>query len=192
MSLVRSICCVALLMGVNAVVPAAPTARAAELSVSIGGASSSGAVMPGKSEVIQLIHMALVSLDHANRTGNYTVFRQMASPHFQDANSVEQLGAVFKAWRLAGINLSAIALREPLFQRPPGIDPQGLLNLVGVLPGPPDQVKFSLSFMQVDNEWQLYALSLVTAGPATANARKRLDGKSKALMPNLLPGADAG
>lgn len=179
MSLLRPIIIPAMIIASLGAMPMVASSSAAPLSVSVGGSSSENVAVPSRPELLQLLHLTLVSLDLANRTGNYTVFRQMAAPSFQDANSVEKLAARFKAWRQAGIDLTALVLREPKFTRAPAVDEHGLLTLTGLLPGPTQQVKFALTYARDDRDWKLYALTLTT-GTSTSGGRKRLDNSEPA------------
>ena len=47
--------------------------------------------MPSDDKLIMLINSAMIALNQANATGNYTVLRDMAAPGFQRANSPERL-----------------------------------------------------------------------------------------------------
>src|SRR5215468_9312136 len=52
-------------------------------------------VLPGAEAVVILIRTTLLSLNDAMRTGNYTVFRDLASPSFREANSAGRLYQIF-------------------------------------------------------------------------------------------------
>ncbi|WP_137388144.1 hypothetical protein [Rhodoligotrophos defluvii] len=122
---------------------------------------------PASGEILALIRATLIAVDQANRTGNYTVLRQLASQHFQDANSAEQLAEIFKGWRLSGMNLTALTNSPISFSRAPVVDRKGRLSLAGTLTGQTVQVSFELAFnYEADRGWALYEIKL-TASPAT-------------------------
>ena len=75
-----------------------------------------------------LVRSTLMALDDANRTGNYSVLRQLASPAFQTANSAERLAEVFTSQRERNLDLSVAALGQPRQRmdqaaRPTGVFP---------------------------------------------------------------------
>src|SRR4051812_18904799 len=45
--------------------------------------------------VLILIRSTLLALDHANRTGNYTVLRDLGAPGFYTANTAARLAEIF-------------------------------------------------------------------------------------------------
>ena len=53
-----------------------------------------------------MIRSTLLALDHANKTGNYTVLRDLGAPGFQ-ANTEARLAEIFAAQRKDNIDLSA-------------------------------------------------------------------------------------
>jgi hypothetical protein len=62
--------------------------------------------------VLILIRSALLALDQANKTGNYTVLRDLGSPDFQ-ANSAARLAEIFAQQRRDNIDLSGVAVIDP-------------------------------------------------------------------------------
>src|SRR2546429_4997849 len=62
--------------------------------------------------VLILIRSALLALDQANKTGNYTVLRDLGSPDFQ-ANSAARLAEIFAQQRRDNIDLSGVAGVHP-------------------------------------------------------------------------------
>src|SRR5262245_26200342 len=59
--------------------------------------------------VLILIRETLLALDQANKTGNYTVLRDLGSPDFQ-ANSAAQLAEIFAQQRRDNIDLSGVEI----------------------------------------------------------------------------------
>ena len=55
--------------------------------------------MPSDDKLLILINSALLALNQANATGNYTVLWDMAAPGFKRANSPERLSQVFSNLR---------------------------------------------------------------------------------------------
>src|SRR5262245_35616863 len=59
--------------------------------------------------VLILIRTTLLALDQANKTGNYTVLRDLGAPDFQ-ANSAAQLADIFAQQRRDNIDLSGVEI----------------------------------------------------------------------------------
>ena len=62
--------------------------------------------MPSDDVLLMLIRSTLIALNQANTTGNYTVFREMGAPGFQEANSPAQLTESFADLRHRNLDLS--------------------------------------------------------------------------------------
>ena len=113
----------------------------------------------------------LIALNQANETGNYTVFRDLASGSFQSANSAADLAELFGNLRRQRIDLMPIIFVAPKPAQPPQIDGRGLLRLVGYFPTRPLQVNFDLAYQLAGAEWKLYSISVapVAAEPEVAD-----------------------
>src|SRR5262245_45459959 len=94
--------------------------------------------------VLILIRTTLLALDQANKTGNYTVLRDLGAPDFQ-ANSAAQLAEIFAQQRRDNIDLSGVAVIDPQLTLLPQIESNGLMRMAGFFPSVPTQVNFEYS-----------------------------------------------
>jgi hypothetical protein len=118
--------------------------------------------------VLILIRETLIALDQANKTGNYTVLRDLGSPDFQ-ANSAARLAEIFAQHRKDNIDLSGVAVIDPQLTLLPQIEGNGLMHMAGFFPSVPTQVNFELAYAPVGGRWRLFALS-VSFGQAAPTA----------------------
>jgi hypothetical protein len=51
--------------------------------------------MPDQYKLNLLIRTTIIAINQANKTGNYTVLRDLAAPDFQNVNSAEKLAEIF-------------------------------------------------------------------------------------------------
>lgn len=146
---------------------AAPSAPARPVKTSAPVASATQ-VSP---QALYLVRSTLLSLADANRSGNYSVLRDLASPAFAERNTAADLAQTFAAIRTAKVDLAAAALIEPVLDGAPLLE-EGRLRLKGVVPAKPQVILFDLSFEAVAGTWRLFSLS-VAARSATAAVQKR-------------------
>jgi hypothetical protein len=118
--------------------------------------------------VLILIRSTLLALDQANKTGNYTVLRDLGSPDFQ-ANSAARLAEIFAEQRRDNVDLSGVAVIDPQLTLLPQIEANGMMHMAGFFPSVPTQVNFELGYAPVNGRWRLFALS-ISFGQATPAA----------------------
>jgi hypothetical protein len=112
-------------------------------------------------QALFLIRSALLTLHDANRSGNYTVLRDLAAPGFQVNNSAADLGQAFADVRRRNVDLSAVALAVPQLIAPPALDDKGMLRLTGHFHGPL-QIDFDLLFENISGQWRLFGIAVGT------------------------------
>ena len=95
-------------------------------------------------QALYLIRSTLLTLNDANRTGNYTVLRDLAAPDFQARNTAADLASVFTDLRRRNFDLFSVALAAPQLSAPPALDGNGMLRLTGAFPTRPLQINFDL------------------------------------------------
>lgn len=109
--------------------------------------------------VLILLRSTILALDHANKTGNYTVLRDLGSASFRVHNAA-QLAETFAPHRRDRLDLSGVSVLEPQLSAAPTIGADGLMRLEGLFPSVPSQVNFSLVFAPEDRIWRLAGISL--------------------------------
>lgn len=113
-------------------------------------------------QALYLARSTLMTLNDANRSGNYTVLRDLAAPDFQARNTAADLAQIFADLRRRKFDLFAVALLAPQFPTPPALDASGRLRLTGFFPTRPLQINFDLTFESVGGHWRLFAISVAT------------------------------
>jgi hypothetical protein len=109
--------------------------------------------------VMILIRSALLALDQANKTGNYTVLRDLGAPGFQN-NTAAHLGDIFAKLRNDNLDLSGVAVIDPQLSLLPQIESNGMMHMAGFFPSVPSQVNFDLLFAPVSGQWRLFGISV--------------------------------
>ncbi len=122
-------------------------------------------------QTLYLIRSALMTLNDANHSGNYTVMRDLASPDFQAKNSAADLAQTFSDLRRRNFDLFAVAIAAPQLTAAPALDERGMLHLTGMYPTQPLQIHFDLIFQNVAGQWRLFSISVATPKAQAADSK---------------------
>ena len=128
-------------------------------------------------QVTYLIRSTLLTLNDADRSGNYTVLRDLASPTFQAANTDADIASAFSDLRRRHIDLSVVAVVAPHLTAEPVVDALGLLELSGYFPIDSLHIDFDLKFQNVTGKWRLIAISVSTPKASSTNTRAPANGR---------------
>jgi len=121
--------------------------------------------MPDDVRIMLMIRNAVIALNQANITGNYTVLREMGTANFQMTNSPARLAEVFATLRSRKIDLSPVMVFSPKMASTPALDGQ-VLRLTGFFPTAPEQVQFDLAYQHAGDQWLLAGIAISVAPPA--------------------------
>lgn len=116
--------------------------------------------------VLILVRSTLLALDHANKTGNYTVLRDLGAPQFQ-VNTSARLAEIFAGHRRDGLDLAGVAAIDPQLTLLPQIE-DGMLHMTGFFPSAPTQINFDLAYAPVKGQWRLFGISVAVGQSAPA------------------------
>jgi len=106
-----------------------------------------------------LLRSTLLALDQANKTGNYSVLRDLGAPAFAAANDSARLAEVFANLRHDKVDLSGVIVLEPQLTVMPELTQNGMLHFAGFFPSVPKQINFEMLFAPVDGQWKLVGIS---------------------------------
>lgn len=129
--------------------------------------------IPDEYRLNLLIRGAIIALNQANMTGNYSVLRELGTPSFQMTNNPARLAEIFASLRARKLDLSPIMFFNPKLVAQPAIQDNQILRLTGFFPTAPEQVNFDLAFQLFGNQWMLagIAVSMSPANEAQRNAQ---------------------
>jgi hypothetical protein len=138
----------------------------------VAAKAASPKAIPEDATLVAMIRNAVLALNQANATGDYSVLHGISAASFQTANSPAKLSDAFSAIRKRGLDLAPVAVIDPRLFRPAAIDRNGYLRLAGYFPSQPEQVNFDLVFQFEGGAWRLFGLGVDTGSepPATAAA----------------------
>ena len=111
-----------------------------------------------------MIRSALIALDQANKTGNYTVLRDLGGASFR-RNTDARLAEVFASLRAQSVDLSQVLAVDPVLTLPPRIEATGLLRVRGLVAGPAP-LAFEIAWQNDDGAWKLYGIVVTASEPA--------------------------
>ncbi len=131
--------------------------------------------IPDDIRIMLMIRNAVIALNQANITGNYSVLREMGTANFQMTNSPARLAEVFATLRSRKIDLSPVMVFNPKMTGAPALDGQ-VLRLTGYFPTSPEQVQFDLAYQHAGDQWLLAGIAISVAPPA--------DGAQASAAPN--------
>jgi hypothetical protein len=137
----------------------APKKAAPQIAPKTAATQQQGFPVPPPEVLLVMIRSALVGLDHANRTGNYSVLREIGGPVLQQHSS-GQLSTAFAGLRTNNVDLLPAAIATPQLTQQPAVSQDGLLQLVGYFPTQPRRIQFHIIYQPAAGQWRLAGLNV--------------------------------
>jgi hypothetical protein len=116
--------------------------------------------VPDQLEMSKLIWSTMLAVDHANRSGNYSVLRDMAAQGFQINNNPATLAQVFAGIRDQRIDLSNALLVPPTYTETPRQVSADVFEVKGVFQLRPTSIFFDLFYQWEQGRWKLYGIDI--------------------------------
>ena len=119
---------------------------------------------PDERTALKLLWSTMAAIDQANRTGNYSVLRDLGSTGFQSQNNPATLGEVFAEVRTRRLDLAETFLVTPVGEIAPRmIDPR-TMRMRGRFPMRPTAIAFDLIFTW-EGGWRLHGVAVQPQAP---------------------------
>ena len=120
---------------------------------------------PDDPRLLLMIRNAVIALNQANLTGNYSVLRDLGTQNFQMSNNSARLAELFATLRAQKLDISPIMFFNPKFASPPSMQDGQVLRVTGFFPTTPEQVNFDLAFQLSGEQWMLAAIAVNVTPP---------------------------
>ena len=116
--------------------------------------------VPSELELAKLIWSTMAMVDHANRSGNYSVLRDTSSQGFQIQNDPARLGEIFAPIRALRVDLSNALIVAPTYTGGPTLLQADVFRVQGYFPLRPSPIFFDFYFQWEQGRWKLYGISV--------------------------------
>jgi hypothetical protein len=113
-----------------------------------------------------LIKTALLTLNDANITGNYTVLHAKLSKPFREQFTPDRLRQIFKSFADQKSDWGLISAQSPIPTAAAVIDRRGALLLRGFFDTRPSRLTYELDFLPSEGEWKPSKLNISVKPPS--------------------------
>lgn len=116
--------------------------------------------VPDALELSKLIWSTILAVDHANRSGNYSVLRDLGAQGFQINNNAVQLAQVFAGIRTQRIDLSNALLVPPTYSQAPQQVQPDIFEVKGIFQLRPTSIYFDIYYRWEQGRWKLFGIDI--------------------------------
>jgi len=116
--------------------------------------------VPDQLQMARLLWSTMAAVDHANKSGNYSVLRDISSTAFQINNDPSKLAQAFSTIRNSRIDLSNTLLVPPSYAGAPQQLQADVFRVQGVYNLRPVAIAFDVFFQWERGEWRLFGIDL--------------------------------
>ena len=107
-----------------------------------------------------MVWSTMLAIDQANRSGNYSVLRDLGAPGFQTNNDAAQLAGIFASLRQQDVDLANTILLTPTYTAPPAMAAADVLRLRGQFGLRPTAINFDLYYQWTSGRWKLFGVAI--------------------------------
>ena len=143
-----------------AFVPVAAFGQAAQQT---GRPAVSSQPVPSELELAKLVWSTMAMVDHANRSGNYSVLRDTSANGFQLQNDPSRLAEIFAPIRQLRVDLSNALIVAPNYTAGPTLLQPDVFRVQGYFPLRPSPIFFDFYFQWEQGRWKLFGISIQPA-----------------------------
>jgi hypothetical protein len=116
--------------------------------------------VPDQLQMAKLLWTTMAAVDHANKSGNYSVLRDISSTAFQINNDPSKLAQAFSTIRNSRIDVSNTLLVPPSYSGAPQQLQSDVFRVQGVFNLRPVAIAFDIFFQWERGEWRLFGIDL--------------------------------
>ena len=138
----------------------APVAALGQVAGQAGRPAVSSQPVPSELELAKLVWSTMAMVDHANRSGNYSVLRDTSASGFQIQNDPSRLAEIFAPIRALRIDLSNALIVAPTYTMGPSLLQADVFRVQGYFPLRPTPIFFDLYFQWEQGRWKLYGITV--------------------------------
>jgi hypothetical protein len=152
------------------------------LSLALVAAAAEKAKVPSEKELKALTLDSLLAFNKAVAAKDFTSFHGQISKLWQGQITPSQLAETFKTFIDQEIDIAFLSSADPVFDKPPAIDGDGVLILDGHYPTSPNKVTFRLKYLYEKTAWKLIGINLNVVPAGTKDVALPSEKEIRALV----------
>ncbi len=134
------------------------------INVHVTPAGTADVKLPAEAELRALAQDSLGNFNQAVAQKDFTKFYGQISALWQKQITPAKLRELFRSFIEQEIDFSDALKHKPVFDLPPAIDEDGILQMKGSLPLKPDPVQFELGYLFEPPAWKLVKINVKISG----------------------------
>lgn len=137
-----------------------PVAAFGQAAGQAGRPAVSSQPVPSELELAKLVWSTMAMVDHANRSGNYSVLRDTSANGFQIQNDPSRLAEIFAPIRQLRVDLSNALIVAPVYTGGPSLLQVDVFRIQGYFALRPTPIYFDFYFQWEQGRWKLFGISI--------------------------------
>lgn len=107
-----------------------------------------------------MLWSTVIAVDHANRSGNYSVLRDISAQGFQIKFNPARLTELFSGLRRLNVDLSNALLVPPTYYEAPQMVSSDTFRVRGIFQLRPISIQFEVYYQWEQGRWKLFGVEL--------------------------------
>ena len=140
--------------------PAAAGAQGQPPAALPGQAPPAARPVPSDMELARLIWATMITVDNANKSGNYSVLRDSSAQGFQIQNDPATLAQIFAGLRNNRVDLSPTLLVPPTYSAPAQYLEGDIIRAQGRFLLRPTAIGFDVLYQWEQGRWKLFGIDI--------------------------------
>jgi hypothetical protein len=116
--------------------------------------------VPPDTEIQSLVQQTMLDFAIGLKAQDFSTFYKSIAKIWQDQSSLEKFSRIFKSFIDKNVDLSGIKELEPVLERTPFLDNNGLLCVQGSYATKPSKTVFNLKYLMESGVWKLAGIKI--------------------------------
>jgi len=117
-------------------------------------------IIPREAEIKSLVKQTMLDFALALKAKDFSKFYKNIAKIWQDQSSLDKFSRIFKSFVDKNVDLTGIKDSEPVLEKPPYLDNNGLLRVQGIYDIKPSKAAFNLKYLLENGAWKLAGIKI--------------------------------
>ena len=116
--------------------------------------------IPKGPEMEALVQQTMLDFAQAVKSKDFSAFYESIAEIWKNQSSRDEFAKIFKSFTDKNIDLTGLRTLEPVFEKSPYLDSNGLLRIKGLYATEPSKTAFTLKYFLENESWKLVGINI--------------------------------